>query len=58
MIGYAEQVGKTVYVRNPQGGIMWTRTGTLIGYTSDTVAIKESATTYICGEKGEIKFTR
>lgn len=58
MIGYAEQVGPMVYVRNINGGIMWTRTGTLISYTSNTVVIKQGSVTYICGERGEIKFTR
>lgn len=58
MIGYAEQVGATVYVRNANGGLMWMKAGTLMGYTSTTVAIKQGSVTYICGERGEIKFTR
>ncbi len=58
MIAYAEQAGSNVYVRDANGGILWTRTGTLIGYTSNTVTIKQGSTTFICGEKGEIKFTR
>lgn len=58
MIAYAEQVGSNVYVCNTNGGIMWTRTGTLIGYTSNTVTIKQGSVTYVYGERNEIKFTR
>lgn len=58
MIGMAEQKGSSVYVYNPNGGLMWTKTGTLQGYTSTTVTIKQGSTTYVCGERGEIKFTK
>lgn len=58
MIGYAEQKGGTVYVYSPSGGYIWHRVGTLVGYTSNTVTIKQGSTIYICGERGEIKHTR
>lgn len=58
MIGYAEQKGSNVYVYNTNGGFMWNRVGTLSSYTSTTVVIKQGSTTYVWGERGEIKFTR
>ena len=58
MIGYAEQKGSTVYVYGPNGGYIWHRVGTLLGYTSNAVTIKHGSTTYICGERGEVKATR
>ena len=58
MIGYAEQNGSNVFVYNQNGGFLWNKTGTLISYTSTTVSIKHGGLTYICGERGEIKFTR
>lgn len=54
----AEQKGSSVYVYNPNGGLMWTKTGILQGYTSTTVTIKQGSTTYVYGERGEIKFTK
>ena len=47
MIGYAEQKGFTVYVYGPNGGYIWHRVGTLLGYTINTVTIKHGSTTYI-----------
>ena len=58
MIGYVEQKGSDVYVYSQNGGFLWNRTGTLVGYTSNTVTIKHGSTTYVCGERGEVKFTR
>ncbi len=58
MIGYAEQKGSNVYVYNTNGGFMWNRYGTLVSYTATAVIIKHGSTTYICGERGEIKFTK
>lgn len=58
MIGHAEQKGSNVYVYNQNGGFLWNRIGTLVGYTSNTVTIKHGSTTYVCGERGEVKFTR
>ena len=45
MIVYAEQKGSTVYVYGPNGGYIWHRVGTLLGYTSNTVTIKHGSTT-------------
>lgn len=58
MIGYAEQKGDNVYAYNTNGGFMWNRYGTLVGYTANTVTIKHGSVTYICGERGEVKFTK
>ena len=58
MIGYAEQKGNDVYVYNTNGGFMWNRYGTLMGYTADTVTIKHGSNILICGVYGEIKFTK
>lgn len=46
MIGYAEQKGYAVYVYGPNGGYIWHRVGTLLGYTSTMVTIKHGSTTY------------
>lgn len=37
---------------------MFNKTGTLVGYTSNTVMVKQGGTTYVYGEHGEIKSTR
>lgn len=58
MIGYAEQKDSNVYVYNTNGAFIWNRMGTLLGYTSTTMTIKHGSVTYICSERGEIKFTR
>lgn len=58
MIGLAKQQGSQVYVYNQNGSLMWTRSGTLQGFTSSTVAVQQGATTYVYGEDGSIKFTR
>ena len=58
MIGYAEQKGNDVYVYDTNGGFIWNRYGTLMGFTSDTVTIKHGSNILICGEHGEVKFTK
>ena len=58
MIGYAEQRGSTIYVYDVNGRILWTSYGELQGYTATTVVIRRGGTTYVYGERGEIKFTR
>jgi len=40
------------------GSFMFNKTGTLVGYTSNTVTVKQGATTYVYGNHGEIKFTK
>lgn len=58
MIGSAKQQGTNVMVYNESGGFMFNKTGNLVGYTSDTVTVKQGGTTYVYGERGEIKFTK
>jgi hypothetical protein len=58
MIGSAKQQGTNVMVYNESGGFMFNRTGNLVGYTSNTVTVKQGGTTYVYGERGEIKSTR
>lgn len=45
-------------VYNESGGFMFNRTGNLVGYTSNSVTVKQGGTTYVYGERGEIKSTR
>ena len=58
MIGSAKQQGTNVYVYSETGGIMFNKTGTLIGYTSNTVTVKQGGTTYVYSEHGEINSTK
>ncbi len=58
MISYAEQKGSMVYVYNSNGSILWTNYGELQGYTSSTVVIRRGGTTFVYGERGELKFIR
>lgn len=58
MIGMAKQQGTNVMVYSVTGCFMFNKTGNLIGYTSNTVTVKQGATTYVYGEHGEIKFTK
>ncbi len=58
MIGFAEQRGSTVYVYDPNGGLMWTNCGEFQNCTASTVVIRRGNTTYVYGERGELKFTR
>jgi len=58
MIGMAKQQGSNVMVYNESGGFMFNKTGNLVGYTSDTVTVKQGGTTYVYGIHGEIKSTR
>ena len=58
MIGMAKQQGTNVMVYNESGGFMFNKTGNLVGYTSDSVTVKQGGTTYVYGVHGEIKSTR
>lgn len=58
MISYAEQKGSMVYVYNSNGGLMWNNFGELLSYTSSTVVIRRGGTTFVYGERGELKFIR
>lgn len=53
----AKQLGTNVMVYNQSGGFMYNKTGNLVGYTSNTVTVKQGGTTYVYGEHGEIKST-
>lgn len=46
------------HVYSETGGFMFNKTGNLVGYTSNTVTVKQGGTTYVYGEHGEIKFTK
>lgn len=58
MIGIAKQQGTNVMVYSESGSFMFNKTGNLVGYTSNTVTVKQGGTTYVYGEQGEIKSTR
>lgn len=58
MIGMAKQQGTNVMVYSETGSFMFNKTGNLIGYTSNTVTVKQGATTYVYCEHGEVKFTK
>jgi hypothetical protein len=58
MIGSAKQQGTNVMVYSESGGFMFNKTGNLVGYTSNTVTVKQGGTTYVYGERGEIKSSR
>jgi hypothetical protein len=58
MIGSAKQQGTNVMVYSESGGFMFNKTGNLVGYTSNSVTVKQGGTTYVYGERGEIKSTR
>ena len=54
MLSFVLQKGSEVYAYNSNGGVLWSKTGILLGYTSDTVTIKMGLTTYVFGERGQI----
>ena len=54
----AKQQATNVMVYSESCSFMFNKTGNLIGYTSNTVTVKQGATTYVYGEHGEIKFTK
>ena len=54
----AKQQGTNVYVYSETGSFMFNKTGNLIGYTSNTVTVKQGGSTYVYGKHGEIKFTK
>ena len=54
----AKQQGPNVYVYSETGSFMFNKAGTLIGYTSTTVTVKQGGTTYVYGEHGEFKFSK
>jgi len=58
MIGMAKQQGSNVMVYSETGSFLFNKTGDLVGYTSNTVTVKQGGTTYVYGEHGEIKFIK
>ena len=54
----AKQQGTNVMVYSETGSFMFNKTGNLVGYTSNTVTVKQGASTYVYGEHGEIKFIK
>lgn len=56
-IGSAVQKGKTIYVYNEKGQIMFAKTGDkLVGYTAITVTVQKGKTVTTYNEKGQVKF--
>lgn len=60
MIASAKQNGSTVYVYDEKGHTLFTKSGTLMGFTSSSVTIKSSSSSslYTYDEKGHILFTK
>lgn len=60
MIASAKQSGSTVYVYDENGHTLFTRSGTLIGFTGSSVTIKSpsSDTQYTYDEKGHTLYAR
>lgn len=60
MIGSAKQNGSTVYVYDEKGNLLFTKSGTLVGFTSTTVTTKisHSSTLYTYDEKGNLSYTK
>lgn len=57
-IGSAVQKGKTIYVYNEKGHVMFGKPGDkLVGYTATTVSIQRGNTVYVYNEKGHAKFS-
>lgn len=50
-IGMAQQQGNMVYVYDENNHYLWSRTGELHGYTSNTVTIKQGNMLYMYNEK-------
>ena len=57
-IASAVQKGNNVYVYNEKNSLLFSRDGTLVGYTSTTVSIKRGNTTYTYDERNSLKFSR
>ncbi len=60
MIASAKQNGNVVYVYDEKGHTLFTKVGTLVGFTGTSVTIKSSSssTLYTYDEKGHTLFTR
>ena len=60
MIGSAQQKFGTVYVYDEKGHTIFTKPGTLVGFTTTTVTIKSPAgsSLYTYDEKGHLLYTK
>ena len=52
MIAAAKQKGDSVYVYNEKGVNIFIKSGTLQGFTSNSVSIKRGNSIYVYNEKG------
>ena len=57
-IAFCRQNGSQVYVYNEKNGLLFTKIGTLVGYTSATVSVKRGMRTYVYDARGSLKFSR
>lgn len=57
-IGMAKQNGSSVEVYDVKGHYLFSRTGELTGFTSQTVAIKEGSFIRVYDANGSYKFSR
>ncbi|MDY5582626.1 hypothetical protein P3B99_008950 [Opitutia bacterium KCR 482] len=57
-IAFCRQNGSQVYVYNEKNALLFTKIGTLVGYTSATVSVKRGMRTYVYDARGSLKFSR
>lgn len=57
-IAFCRQNGSQVYVYNEKNALLFTKIGTLVGYTSATVSVKRGMRTYVYDALGSLKFSR
>lgn len=57
MIGTAYQQGTHVYVISPEGRILFSQKGKLLGFSSEVVSILKGNALYICDHQGNTLFT-
>ena len=58
MIALAKQHNVWVRVFDDRNHQLFDRPGELVGYTSETVSIRQGHTIYVVDERNHIKFTR
>lgn len=58
MITTAKQNGSTVYVYNEKGSLLFSKSGTLVGFTGSSVTIRSGSTDYTYDEKGSLMFSK
>ena len=54
MITTAVQKGSSVYVYGERNQVLFTKSGTLMGYTGSTVSVKNGSSVYTYNEKGAV----